>query len=123
MIESDRALGIQRWQQYHTINDLCYRSLELKRMVAVDGTLLAKGIKMSEDDFVQENVFDRAPDKEDYQGYMGNWGPEATHFYQDTVRRHVELSEFSLNLSAGRHPSAFHISQALASRRGQPTER
>ena len=55
-------------------------------MVAVDGTLLAKNIALSEVNLVQDNIFDRDPDKEDYQGYMGNWGPEATHFYHNTVR-------------------------------------
>ena len=58
-------------------------------MVAVDGTLLAKNIALSEVNLVQENVFDRAPDKEDYEGYMGNSGPDATHFYHDTVRIHT----------------------------------
>ena len=55
-------------------------------MVAVDGTLLAKNIALSEVNFVQDKVFDRDPDKEDYEGYMGNSGPDATHFYHNTVR-------------------------------------
>lgn len=55
-------------------------------MVALDGTVLAKDVRLSEDDFVQTNAFDRAPDEEKYQGYMGNYGPDATQFYRDTVR-------------------------------------
>ena len=92
-------------------------------MVAFDGTLLAENIAVSEVNFIQGNVFDRDPDKEDYEGYMGNSGPDATHFYHHTVQSHPSsLSEYSLNLNAGHRPSAFHISQALASRGGQPTE-
>ena len=92
-------------------------------MVAVDGTLLAKDIALSEVNLVQDNIFDRDPDREDYEGYMGNSGPDATHFYHHTVPSHTSnLSEYSLNLNSGHHSCAFHISEALASRGGQPTE-
>ena len=61
-------------------------------MVAVDGTLLAKNIALSEVNLVQDNIFDRDPDKENYEGYMGNSGPDATHFYHNTVR--VQTSNY-----------------------------
>ena len=88
-------------------------------MLALDGTTLAKTKGVRVDDFVQEKVFDRDPDKEDYQGYMGNWGPEATHFYHDSVPHHSSnLSEQPLNLDLGRSSGVFYISQALASTGG-----
>ena len=75
-------------QQYHNLEEVIESYLELKRMVAVDGTLLAKDIALSEDDFVQGEVFDRDPDGGNYQAYLGNSGPEATHFYHESVRLH-----------------------------------
>ena len=93
-------------------------------MVALDGTLLAKNIALAEDNFIQEKVFDRDPDKEDYEGYMGNSGPDATHFYHDSVRNPTsKISTRWLNLNPGRYPSAFLISQTLASTGGHPGER
>lgn len=93
-------------------------------MVALDGTLLAKNIALAEDNFIQEKVFDRDPDKEDYEGYMGNSGPDATHFYHDSVRNHTfKIATRWLNLNPGRYPSAFLISQTLASTGGHPGER
>ena len=90
-------------------------------MVAVDGTLLGKSIELSEEDFVQEKVFDRDPDKEEYQGYMGNYGPEATHFYHDTVQNHTPnlLSCRTLTIDKGCDPSAFPIPPTLASTESQ----
>lgn len=91
-------------------------------MVALDGILLAKNVALAEDNFIQE-VLDRDPDKEDYEGYMGNSGPDATHFYQDSVRNHTfKLSTRWLNLNPGRYPSAFLISQTFASTGGHPGE-
>lgn len=60
---------------HHAIEDVIESNLELKRLVDVDGTLLAESIKLEEDDFVRDDPFVREPDHEDYQGYMGNWGP------------------------------------------------
>lgn len=85
-VRSDCDLGFRQRHKYHKITDVNLSCLQIKRMVALDGITLAKNIGVSEDDFVQEKVFDRDPDKEDYQGYMGNWGPEATHVYHDSVQ-------------------------------------
>ena len=87
-VRSDCDLGFRQRHKYHEIEYANLSCLQIKRMVALDGTTLAKNIGVSEDDFVQVKVFDRDPDKEDYQGYMGNWGPEATHFYHDSVQDH-----------------------------------
>lgn len=92
-------------------------------MVALDGLLLAKNVALAEDNFIQEEVFDQDPDKEDYEGYMGNSGPKATHFYQDSVRNHTfKLSTRWLNLHPGRYPSTFLFSQTLASTGGRSGE-
>lgn len=73
----------------HALEDVFDMSLEIKRFVDLDGTLLASGIDVNEEDFIQDDPFARDPDHEDYEGYMGNSGPDATHFYYDSVSRHV----------------------------------
>lgn len=114
-------LGFRHQKKYHKIEYVNLSSLQLKRMVALDGTLLAKNIALLEDNFIQEKVFDRDPDKEEYEGHTGNSGPDATHFYHDSVRDHTsKLSTRWLNLNLGRYPSAFLISQALAPKGGHP---
>ena len=70
---------------YHELEDVNESSLELKRLVDLHGVLLAEAIDISEDDFISGDPFGRGPDREDYEGYMGNWGPDATHFYHDSV--------------------------------------
>ena len=75
-----------RTQKIHTLEDIIERSTELKRMIDLDGSVLAREISINEADIVQEDPFGRDPDKEDFQGYTGNEGSSATHFYHDTVR-------------------------------------
>ena len=72
---------------FHPIEEVVESTLELKRMVDLDGTLLAESLGLAEDDFIQEDAFEGDPDRENYEGYMGNWGPDATHFYNDSVHR------------------------------------
>lgn len=55
-------------------------------MIDLDDSLIARDISIEEEDIVQEEPFSRDPDKEDFEGYTGNVGALATHFYHDTVR-------------------------------------
>ncbi|KAI4198509.1 MAG: hypothetical protein LQ350_005238 [Teloschistes chrysophthalmus] len=68
----------------HLIEEVLDTSLEIKRLVDLDGNLLGRGMDVDEEDFIQDDLFARDPDHEDYEGYMGNWGPDATHFYYDS---------------------------------------
>lgn len=61
-------------------------------MVDLDGHVLGQGITIQEDDDGQEDPFERDPDDEDYEGYTGNAGASATHWYRDTVsERHLKV--------------------------------
>jgi len=71
---------------FHPVEEVVESSLLLKHMVDLDGTLLAESLVLEEDDFIQEDAFEGDPDRENYEGYMGNSGPDATHFYNDSVR-------------------------------------
>lgn len=75
-----------RTQGMHTLEDIIERSTELKRMIDVDGSVIAKDISINEADIVQQDPYGRDPDKENFGGYTGNEGASATHFYHDTVR-------------------------------------
>ena len=70
---------------YHIIEELTEESLALKRLVEADGHFFAEDVSVSEDDIAQEDPFERSPDEEDYEGYTGNAGASATHWYRDTV--------------------------------------
>lgn len=83
--------GYGRWERYrtqeiHTLEEVVEESTELKRMIDLDGSVLAREVSIDEADIVQENPFDRNPDNEDFEGYTGNEGASATQFYHDTVR-------------------------------------
>ena len=70
---------------FHEIEELVDEKLSLRRMVDLEGNVLAHRIRLDEGDIVQEEPFARDPDKEDYSGYTGNEGVSATHWYNDTV--------------------------------------
>ena len=70
----------------HALEEVLEESIQLKRMIDLDGSLIARDISIQEEDIVQEDPFSRDPDKEDYEGYTGNAGASATDFYHDIVR-------------------------------------
>ncbi|KAG7004618.1 hypothetical protein G7Y79_00024g055680 [Physcia stellaris] len=78
---------------HHTLEDVIEEELSLKRVVDLHGHLLARNVAINEEDIVEEDPFDgRDPDHEDYEGYTGNAGASATHWYHDTVLVLVPLS-------------------------------
>jgi hypothetical protein len=71
---------------FHAIEAEMDRSLKLTRIVDLDGNEVGKDYDVEEENIVQEEPFEeRDPDKEDYEGYTGNAGAFATHWYRDTV--------------------------------------
>lgn len=73
---------------HHALEDVIEEHLSLKRIVDLRGHLLARNVAINEEDIVEEDPFDgRDPDREDYEGYTGNAGASATHWYHDTVRK------------------------------------
>ena len=71
---------------YHRIWDVCDESITLTRMVDAEGHEVFKDIPIEERDIVQVRPFKRKPNKSEYEGYTGNEGASATHWYKDTVR-------------------------------------
>ena len=79
--------GEDQSAHHHDIEDVMEESLSLKRVVDLHGHLLARNLALDEETFIEEDPFDgREPDREDYEGYTGNAGASATHWYHVTVR-------------------------------------
>jgi hypothetical protein len=70
---------------YQRIWDICDDSITLTRVVDADGHEVFKDIPIEEEDIVQIRPFKRKPNKSEYEGYTGNKGASATHWYKDTV--------------------------------------
>lgn len=70
--------------EYHELQEVFDTSITLRTFYRANGQQLASGIPINADDIVQDDPFDRAPDKEDYEGYTGNAGASATHFYRNS---------------------------------------
>ncbi|KAL8790514.1 MAG: hypothetical protein Q9195_006345 [Heterodermia aff. obscurata] len=70
--------------QYHELSDIYDTSLTLRTLYRASGQLLANKIPIEELDIVQDDVFDRNPDSEAYEGFTGNAGASATHTYRNS---------------------------------------
>ncbi|RYP23035.1 hypothetical protein DL765_001290 [Monosporascus sp. GIB2] len=64
---------------HHAIDDVTEVNYYSKGIFDLKGNKVASSIPFDEDDIIQEDAFEDEPDEEDYEGYMGNWGPQATH--------------------------------------------
>lgn len=61
-------------------------NLEFLKIVDALGTVVAEHLPFHEDLLIQSGFFlNRDPNKEEYQGFTGNAGAQATHFYRATV--------------------------------------
>ena len=78
---SDSDSGPGDW---HALEEVFNTSLYLRTFYRADGEQLATKVTIEEADIVQEDLFDRDPDKEDYEGYTGNAGASATHIYRNS---------------------------------------
>ena len=75
---------------HHVIMDEIDRETKLTRVVGLDGKLLVKDLTIDDDCLIQQEMLwdhDRDPDEEDYEGFTGNAGASATHWYRDSVSR------------------------------------
>jgi hypothetical protein len=77
----------------HRIVDLVESSLELSHVVDSTGAMVGKDLPLPENMIIQEGAFDRDPDDEDFEGFTGNEGASATHFYRETVSSHANHSD------------------------------
>lgn len=70
---------------FHTLEDVYEDSLELLHVVDTQGAVAGKNLSFSETMIIQDDAFKGDPDDEDFEGFTGNEGAHATHFYRPTV--------------------------------------
>ncbi|KAH0022252.1 hypothetical protein KCU78_g5824, partial [Aureobasidium melanogenum] len=83
--EDDEDNSQYSGDSYHHIWDICGDLLKLTCVVDDEGHEVFKDIPIQERDIVQVHPFKRKPNKSEYEGYTGNEGASATHWYKDTV--------------------------------------
>ncbi|KAL7628616.1 hypothetical protein AAE478_000131 [Parahypoxylon ruwenzoriense] len=67
---------------HHWIDTVVDNKYDLKMIFDLEGGRVASNMDLDLDQILQEEPFQGEPDKEDYEGYMGNSGPEITHWYR-----------------------------------------
>ena len=77
--DSDEGCG-----DHHSLEEVLETSLNLRTLFRATGEQLATKISLKEHNIVQEDPFDRTPDDENYEGYTGNAGACATHYYRNS---------------------------------------
>ncbi|KAJ0419520.1 hypothetical protein BJY00DRAFT_313909 [Aspergillus carlsbadensis] len=67
---------------FHEIQDIIDTSFRLTNVSNVDEDKMIDEVEIDENLVLDDEIFDGDPDDEAYQGYTGNAGAEATHFYR-----------------------------------------
>ncbi|KAJ3458590.1 hypothetical protein MRS44_012699 [Fusarium solani] len=67
---------------FHALDEVIESSHKVLTLVDLDGHTVTKGLELDEDDILQEDAFEDVDGREEYEGYMGNSGPMATHWYR-----------------------------------------
>ncbi|KAH0557177.1 hypothetical protein GP486_005034, partial [Trichoglossum hirsutum] len=70
---------------FHEITEVYEETVELKRVVCLDGSEVATDVRIEGRDIAQPNSFAGGPDKEDYSDSAGCGVVTATHYYNRTV--------------------------------------
>lgn len=71
---------------YHALEDVMETKYSVETLVDLHGRTVAQNLDLDNDCLTREDIWDEIDiHKEDYEGYMGNWGPQATHWYRVTV--------------------------------------
>ncbi|KAF2277392.1 uncharacterized protein EI97DRAFT_500363 [Westerdykella ornata] len=70
----------------HSIEEILEEETYLTAVFDLRGLRLLDKKKVENEDFLEDDPFDGYDqDSEDYEGYQGNWGCEATHWYRKAV--------------------------------------
>ncbi|CAD6575943.1 MAG: hypothetical protein ASARMPREDX12_007652 [Alectoria sarmentosa] len=101
----EECSGYDLWERHripemHTLDEITEQSIQLKRMIDLEGSVLAEETSSDEGHFVQEDPFERDPDTEDFEGFTSNEGASATQFYHNTVAVLIPMSSLARFLSS-----------------------
>ncbi|KAH6963707.1 hypothetical protein DER45DRAFT_610045 [Fusarium avenaceum] len=67
---------------YHHISEVYETHHKLKTVRDLEGVVVASEMGIEEDDMLDPDAFEDMVGEEEYEGYMGNSGPSATHWYR-----------------------------------------
>ncbi|KAF5599829.1 2OG-Fe(II) oxygenase superfamily [Fusarium pseudoanthophilum] len=67
---------------YHDLQDVFEVSHKIKIVRDLRGMAVTNNLELSEEDLLHEDAFDDIEAEEEYEGFMGNSGPTATHWYR-----------------------------------------
>ncbi|KAM6514007.1 hypothetical protein FALCPG4_015191 [Fusarium falciforme] len=70
---------------FHALEEVFELSYKVKTLVDLEGRIVTKDLHLDEDDILEEDCFEDLEAEEEYEGYMGNSGPTATHWYRATA--------------------------------------
>ncbi|KAF5659957.1 hypothetical protein FHETE_9239 [Fusarium heterosporum] len=82
---------------YHHIAEVLQTTYRLKTVRDLEGNVVAGTMGIQEDDMLEPYIFDDMVGEEEYEGYMGNSGPSATHWYRlgaVVIVPHVSIADF-----------------------------
>ncbi|KAF5027314.1 hypothetical protein F66182_558, partial [Fusarium sp. NRRL 66182] len=99
---------------YHHIEEVHDTHWRLKTLRDLRGKVVAEKLSIDEQDLLEPGCFDGMVGEEEYEGYMGNWGPSATHWYRLSafaIVPHDSLVKF-LSKSEGSSGSSDPLPQA-----------
>ncbi|KAK3400751.1 hypothetical protein B0T20DRAFT_152426 [Sordaria brevicollis] len=82
--EDDYGGGGGDDKSFHPLEDICDTTYSVKTVRDLEGRKVVESLPLDADDMLQvsEDVFSAVEPKEEYEGYMGNSGPQATHWYR-----------------------------------------
>ncbi|KAI4204825.1 MAG: hypothetical protein LQ350_000891 [Teloschistes chrysophthalmus] len=80
--EDDMGYYTRQGGQYHKLDEIYNEDYALQALFYSNGTKVATDVKVGKSDFLQDELFLKTPDEEDYSGWTGNEGVSATHYYR-----------------------------------------
>ncbi|KAM0343299.1 hypothetical protein ACHAPU_008749 [Fusarium lateritium] len=84
-------------ESYHHIAEVLETTYRLKTVRDFQGNVVAGTMGIKEEDMLDSDLFDDMVGEEEYEGYMGNSGPSATHWYRlgaVVIVPHVSIADF-----------------------------
>ncbi|KAH6653845.1 hypothetical protein BKA67DRAFT_658183 [Truncatella angustata] len=69
---------------HHSMDEVYGEDYRLKTVFDLHGNQVVSGLAIDIEDILQDtwDIFEGDPDDEEYEGYMGNSGPDITHWYR-----------------------------------------
>lgn len=86
-LEKTRSGSVNDGDYYdgaHLLHEVYHESLRLKKVFDICGNLMLRDVEIDEEQEIVQNIrfAEAKPDNEEYEGFTGNTGAQATHWYR-----------------------------------------